>query len=59
MVEFGGDLAQRPSGIVLGSDVVDELRREDARPSSLRLLGSRSSWLSLLGNQSLELVDGN
>jgi hypothetical protein len=57
MVELGGDPAECPSGVALGSDVVDEVLRENARPSPLRRLRSRSSWLSLLGDQALDLVD--
>jgi hypothetical protein len=44
---------------VLGADVVDEFRRDDARPSPLRPLSRRLSRPSLLGDQSLELVDGD
>ena len=59
MIEVGGDLAQRLSGLALGSDVVNEVRREDAWPSPVRPLRPRPSRPSLLGYQSLELVDGD
>jgi hypothetical protein len=59
IVELGCDLAQRTPGLALGSDVLDEIRCEDTWPSALRPFGQRSRWLSLLGDQSLELVDGD
>jgi hypothetical protein len=57
IVEVGSDLAEGPSGLVLGADVVDEVWREDTRTSALRALRLRSSQPSLVGDHSLEFVD--
>jgi hypothetical protein len=59
MVEVICDLAEGPSGLALRSDVVDDVGREGLRPSPLRPFRPRASRPSLLGDQPLELVDGD
>jgi len=56
-VEVARDLTEGPAGLTLRSDVVDEFRREDARPSWFRLVCPPSSWPPPFGEQSRELVD--
>lgn len=58
IVEVARDLAEAPSSLALSSDVGNEVRRENLRPSSL---GRRYPCVSPppLGEQSLELVDGD
>jgi hypothetical protein len=43
LVELSRDLAQRSSGLALGADVIEEVRREDTRPSPVRPLRPRST----------------
>lgn len=57
VVEVIRDLAERPSGITFASDEVDEVRREDLRPSSLGWRYPCASRPATFGDQPFELVD--
>lgn len=59
VVEISCDLTQRPSGRTLGSDVVDDLGREDLRPSSAGRRRPFASRPPPFGDQSLEFVNGD